>query len=300
MGNSIVLDKNFNFKDIFTKCKDEFNNPTPPDREVTTLCNLIRSRFFDSNDSIIAYCQKFYKYLDLIKLKNNSDQYSYCKYFNFILKDILTKFKFPCNGEKQCYQNIIRIEHKGKKISNTCQDYVDDLDNDTFYILKNLDQLYSDFKALEEDPTNCSSSSKCYNKYRDLLSICQKGKSRNFCEELREFRQKYNDHMKTALYCPCFPKILYDYYVNMTTVILSTLIITFVISFIMLILYRVNGKLIFYTQYGSCFHQRMRNIKRLWNKKSNMNLNLMHLCEISCKQLMDKSYKISYDSLDHS
>ncbi|KNA02203.1 hypothetical protein PVNG_05526 [Plasmodium vivax North Korean] len=121
--------------------------------------------------------------------------------------------------------NLIKIHLKKFKDLNEIYDLLNNFKN-------SKDQIGSD---------KCHIVKQCCRKYEDHIKNCGELDNKSFCKALDNFRNEYNDYVKTVTTCDDVPKYLNSPFGNdVDFVMLSPFIIIFIISIIILILYKVN------------------------------------------------------------
>ncbi|GAW84385.1 hypothetical protein PGO_002700 [Plasmodium gonderi] len=159
-------------------------------------------------------CKRLILYLDYIEHKKFYDKKRSCKYFNYLLKDILKTYRFPKEESDEAYKIIINNTKQSdiKKVSNMYWENFEDMDESIYSVMKDLNELYRHFDS-----------------FRELLDYFMEQNVKNI-EQIIEQKQL------TAV-----PQ--HANFTNKLTVILTLIIILFTLLMITFFLYKVKYKI---------------------------------------------------------
>ncbi|GAW83982.1 variable surface protein [Plasmodium gonderi] len=306
MGNTISVDKDFDFKDIFPTCMNDYYSATQGineedlDKPFEKLqekkksyydsCTEIDKKIVNSQGTFIVDCQNLSLYLDHIKTNTRNNQKASCIYFSYKLKDFLKRKGATCGGEKNCYE-IMKNKAKNDHmvLFDICKDHVVDISDSTYYIMEKLIHLYDQCLFLTYD-NDCNYGIECYEIYRDLLLISQNGNNNSFKDVLENFKDKYNSEMKTRTGCESVPKILHSHYGGYARkAFLASFLVIILISITTFILYK-------YTKYSIYLQPFVLRLQILWRNQDGVS-KLSNLFETENTKLTHK-YNILYNSLE--
>ncbi|GAW84548.1 variable surface protein [Plasmodium gonderi] len=295
MGNTITVNKDYNFTGIFPTCTKVYREEADlkkknPHRLYKDICEDIRKEIRDNYYIFNISCQQLSLYLDHINSTSISNKEPYCKYFGYKLKDELFLVKPTCYGEEDCYAKMMSIKKANMKhVSNVCQNKFKDLDEGTFYVMKKLDELYGSYELLKNGDGYCNLADICANTYVSLLKISQNSNNNTFSKLLEEFRDQYNSVMRLKSECTDVPKTLYSYYGRYAhKAFLSSFIVLLSLIIIIFILYK-------YTNYISYLPSTIKYLKALWDKRKEA-LKLNNSFNTEYKNINDKQYQILYNT----
>ncbi|SBT85892.1 PIR protein [Plasmodium malariae] len=146
-------------------------------------------------------CQQIGRYLIEIKQKHHSNSPKRCKYL-----------KYRINSDNNYNNpNLLQIYKEfSSKTENVCKEEIKTIQQES---LKNLKELYSyydnfnKFKGKDEDSGGhiCSDINNLYSLYKSNYEKCQKNSDDAFCEELSNFKEAYENKMKTLTPCDGLP-----------------------------------------------------------------------------------------------
>ncbi|GAW84183.1 variable surface protein [Plasmodium gonderi] len=288
----------FKFEDIFSGCMTDYEKHANireniQDSKLQNFCSHVKNEWGVSKygGEFISDCKKHILYLDYIKDKKSPEKETSCKYFNYLLKDILKYYGCSVNNCNEAYQKI--IDHtKGNEfmnVSDACKNQVKDLHDDLYSILKNLKELYTYFIL---KGNICTSNSACFNKYKELSKMPMYSQNDSFRELLINFMEKNIKNMMQIIEKKELRTVPYHTIsTNTPSIILSLIIITITVFMIMFFVYK-------YIQYGSLLQATTR-IRRMWSKKKKGKMYIMDSSEITQNKLFHNKYQRECTSIGY-
>ncbi|GAW84604.1 variable surface protein [Plasmodium gonderi] len=264
MSSTPGVNEDFDFKDIFPTCLKSFNMHSSEaindDYILKNTCTMIimyLERRQGISESFIAKCKELVLYLDYIE--NNlplNNIKPCCNYFNFKLKYLLNHYYCPDKSTQNAYNIIInqKVQKNFRSVPKVCQQYIDELTVDNFENFNDLNKLYNSLKILGSDTYICPYNNEYFNKYTNLLNKWQDVKQASFCTVLDLFKLEYikeneadpqnkdvseHTHSQIDVSGPIYSSML----THTRETFLTITIITFAISTIIFILYKMKNML---------------------------------------------------------
>ncbi|GAW84405.1 variable surface protein, partial [Plasmodium gonderi] len=207
-GNSCL---HFNFKDILPKCRNEFissvkNRPHGLHTDYSRYCAKFYTRIScpSNGQNFNIACMDILYYLNYInnnKSKDDTNPERSCKYFFYKIKDLFKKFPCMCNDPNSCYgvMKSFRFSNLSTEITSLfslCNDYYpNDLNEDIFRMLKELDILYEKYNTFLSTPAPNASK---YWDFRDKIRALEKHQS-NYNTTFRSLLENFNNNFVTYL-----------------------------------------------------------------------------------------------------
>ncbi|GAW84404.1 variable surface protein [Plasmodium gonderi] len=301
MNTQTVLTENYDFKDIFPTCLNDFrthrtNITNNVEFKIGNTCSVTaHSLKFnpDYREFFVSNCKNLLLYLYYIKNnKTTTDEEPSCKYFNYRLKYLLNTYKCPEKSTEKAYKTMIIKDNENTyfNISNICQLYIKDLSDDTFQKFENLNELYSIFKQAEG---TCTKNTRCFNKYMNYSVDCDNSNNSSYCQILNKFKFLYildtviepiNKNISESTHSSTL--------IHIRAAFLTITFMTFLISTSIFILYK-------YTSYRSYSPPVLVKIKRLFNKKDEEYSTLLDSFKCAYNTSIDNDYRIEYSSVNN-
>ncbi|KMZ89347.1 hypothetical protein PVBG_06199 [Plasmodium vivax Brazil I] len=177
---------------------------------------------------------------DLIKKESTINVAHACKFLNYWI------YKFVWNGVMYNKNMSTFYEElkDGSDNEDICKNYMEDIDENTYeYILKLID-LYTNLSNLSKphNGNKCPTIKTCFDSYMQCKDTCKGDENKNFCNELENFRKRYNVAMKSVNNCVDEHKYLPSFQDSpIVPVSVIPIIITSVISLILIISCKVSA-----------------------------------------------------------
>ncbi|GAW83946.1 variable surface protein [Plasmodium gonderi] len=310
MDSTINPNQDFNFEEIFPKCRNNFNsfnkyNTWEYINNYSKLCNdfgqSINLRYGE-----VAFqdsCIILGAYLESIKDKKNRDSEfnirPYCNYFYYKLKALVKLYEAECDTANDCYtkwmqkrQGVIRIT-----VPTVCNNIdVQKLNNSIFDTMKYLDKLFENLEELKryinrKDFIQASQvATSCKEKYENLVVISKSMNNQSFINLLNEYNEDYVQFINKIKEQEGIQKMAQ---VATTTNEAGVVLLTFSIIIIMFILFK-------YTRYGIYLQRKPGKLRRMMRKKYKEYLNLMNSIEKTRNDSIYRKHKISYGTHDYT
>ncbi|GAB69759.1 hypothetical protein PCYB_005080, partial [Plasmodium cynomolgi strain B] len=104
------------------------------------------------------------------------------------------------------YYKILLDFFKGLGNFEDCIEYTESIDDPKYNYLNKLDELYDNFYNFEkqsstEDQNRCVKGEICAQEYKKHGSTCKGNGNNRFCNELQNFRNLFNNHLKLIKKC---------------------------------------------------------------------------------------------------
>ncbi|SCO65062.1 VIR protein [Plasmodium vivax] len=185
-----------------------------------------------------SFCRNFVlaqRYLsDLIKKESTINVAHACKFLIYWI------YKFVWNDDiyNKNISNFYEQIKKGHDNKDICKIYMEDIDEKTYGYIQKLIKLYSDLSNLPtlNNGKKCSTIKTCFDTYMDYKDTCKDDEYKNFCNELENFRIRYNVAIKSVNNCGEEQKYLPSFQDSpIVPVSVIPIIITSVISLILII-----------------------------------------------------------------
>ncbi|SBT84097.1 PIR protein [Plasmodium ovale] len=232
----------------------------------------------------------------LTYLKENSDTYrdEGCKYLYYWL--YVEKFTRNISMENISilYKTLNDIFNKNNNGLNSLNNYINKTTINTFDKLVKLTELYEKFNQFMTDTTQRSPERKCqsdcFNLYTKHVHECRNGDDKDFCYELKNFREQHNAYIQTVLDCKEEQYILPPVYsLDTSSIILISLALILVTSFILPLLYK-------FIPFGPWIHHKLAKKKNTWDNISQEENHFTHNYEYDREVLEKPHYKLAYNS----
>ncbi|SBS92981.1 PIR Superfamily Protein [Plasmodium ovale curtisi] len=286
---------------IYKNKLDSYKN----EREKKNLngCGEFTSEHLNDKDDHHKICEAVILFLSHLNEKQNIT-YNNNTYEDIIYKDNGCKYLFywlythvksneqPFKNTLILYNQLYKIyneQHKGLNIFN---EYINVMNEHTIEKLVKLTDMYNKLehfyeKASQESEEKCTSDVKdLYTKY---LDECKYGYDYDFCDELKNFRKKYNSFIRKVVKCEeqyLLPPV--ERFDTVSNTIIPFTLISF-ISLILPILYK-------FTAFGPWIRQLVfKNINVLDNINEDINDSLQ-IYERENDYSKTRGYNIAYSS----
>nr|CAB96719.1 vir33 [Plasmodium vivax] len=261
------VDEEYDFADIFPTCKHDFDREIKNlDSEYMDHCISISGQHNnDQNTEFIEPCQKLIQYLKYIKKEYLAGIHiQSCKYFSYMLKNELQKIPHICEGTKECYNTMIKVQSSESHGIDVCNEHIEEINDKIFEKFENLDSLYDMFYKFTNTQekmgdTKCDLGKSCSEKYINLIKLCNPVSHIGFCKALDKFKDTYNNHMNDGPECVNVLRYLHSPFgTDKRRTFSISLITIFAMSIIMFTVYK-------FTPVYSWFHSILRRKSKIRN-----------------------------------
>ncbi|GAW84612.1 variable surface protein [Plasmodium gonderi] len=143
-------------------------------------------------------CMELCIYLNYIN-QYEENRNIYCMYFNYKIHELKENFNLNCDSVDECYNEMIKKVTNGSwKIPDVCKGYINGIDEKTFNVMKNLDELYKNLDYICNGDQTDDWCTKCNETYKKLLCISRNEKRINLSPVLQKFTIDFNSCNKCS------------------------------------------------------------------------------------------------------
>ncbi|SBS95296.1 PIR Superfamily Protein [Plasmodium ovale curtisi] len=201
----------YNVANSFETYKNEIdNNHSEDGSRFIHDCDNFISPYLHKDRSVII-CERAVLYLNALKANGASDYIDQgCRYLCFwINNNVIDNKKSPINIINLFNEFLRKFEEYDGDYK--FKDHLKQFSTDMLENLIKLFELYSKFNIINKEISSCN---KCdcvkasADLYNNFLDECYAGDDNDFCDELENFKQTYENYMKTSTCPETIPKIL--------------------------------------------------------------------------------------------
>ncbi|GAW84301.1 variable surface protein [Plasmodium gonderi] len=288
MTNDIfkIVNEFSDFEKIMNNSKTKGNSPNDENfKEIKTKV------FPGFNSKVEIICKNFDNYTNTIQT-NSDTKVSYnssCIYLYYWL------YYFNNNNNERNIEPVKIIYDELNKADSTAHqticpqsDYSTITDNDMLK-LKDLHVMYTYLNNnSSHSPDKCSGGNECAELYMKYKVLCESNSYSNFCNELKNVREKYNELSTTKCSVHLTYKMLplFQKY-NIGVPIVITILVILLISITLFIL---NN----FTPYNTCFKGRLTEKRNKWNNKD-VDYNIFQSYKNVSSAIMKSRHHILYN-----
>ncbi|SBS93131.1 PIR Superfamily Protein [Plasmodium ovale curtisi] len=240
-------------------------------------------------------CERAIKYLSYLKSFESLDfrdqGFRYMCYW--IYYDVL--------NDKKSFENTLNLYKEFHRKYEEFDDHKFDeyLKQFSTYMLENLiklTDLYKMFNAFKGNGgnscTNHDQVQQCAQKYNTYVDECYSGDDDDFCDELENFKQTYENYMKTSTCPETIPKILPPIKRhNIGATVSIPFAIILVVSFFLFILYK-------FTPFGLRVSSLLKRKKTMYNDLEKDKNEFVFTSKKADVNSENKKYSLSYHSVE--
>ncbi|GAB64537.1 VIR-like CYIR protein, partial [Plasmodium cynomolgi strain B] len=174
---------------------------TKPQCEYYTKTNL-KDYLNEEDDSFKIGCANAYSHITNIHYHPDKNIISaFCEYTNYWFYGKLKSTDKITYNEK-----LLQEFFKGNGNLEYCVGHTEAIDEHTYSYLKKLEKLYEKFYIFEKKPSTqvhnrCEKGDECVQGYKKHKSTCIENGNNRFCNELENFRDLFNTHLKSQTEC---------------------------------------------------------------------------------------------------
>ncbi|KMZ94967.1 hypothetical protein PVMG_05636 [Plasmodium vivax Mauritania I] len=247
--NILLLEFKYDVKNIYHTYKEIIESWSPSANFQTSEdCFFIKQDYIKKHADTFknTHCSKAQHYLYAVESRSVSQYLSNgCKYFLYWLYyDVLNK-KVDYHKVLKVYEDVLTGYIEGSS-NDYFRNYVNIFSEETIEKIIKLTEMYDNFHKLKEEDkqvggNKCHHAEECVRLYKENIKICEDGNDYDFCYELDNMKESYDEYMKSNECCPNSPKTLESYRLyNPAVVIITPFSILLVISLSLFFLYKVN------------------------------------------------------------
>ncbi|GAW84142.1 variable surface protein [Plasmodium gonderi] len=337
-----VVDEDINFEEMFPKYIYDYNSYIISERlnlafKYVPVCNEINKKInpngWKNQLNFTPDCRNLSLFLHHIKNISENEKKARCKYFNYKLKDLITKNKCTCNPVSKCYENMIAEKGAYMTVPNICKTYVDDLpilDGYSFTVFQHLDDLYNVIFHINIDKNKCHFYNNLFYKYITVL--------RNYTYENKKIHSNLIDKVILEFQKVCSgyvtppagfelvkresenhntlnhksvksesvistagnPDRIFIKHENHDALYDSSGTSTGISTGVVIITFLLMSFLLYkYTPYGSLIQMKVKKLMKCLNNENEDDVNLIESFERKYKNSIDESYRIAYTTEDY-
>ncbi|SBT55325.1 PIR Superfamily Protein [Plasmodium ovale wallikeri] len=174
--------------------------------EITTYmfgCEKFINQYLnDAEDPALNVCYAVMKFLNLLEEKNYTQKEKGCKYLFYWLHAEVLRSKQPIKNTLNLYKELYKNYHSEENL-NTLDNYINQINEHTSDKLVKLTGIYDKLEhfsseyELKHEKKTCTGD--CMDLYNTYVDECRKGYDKDFCNELKNFREKYHFFIKKIL-----------------------------------------------------------------------------------------------------
>ncbi|GAW84695.1 variable surface protein, partial [Plasmodium gonderi] len=231
---------------LFPTCKETLDKYKEQEQGISaTYCTQVTGISTNIKTKFNQNCPKADFYLnEIYKSSHSNDElkraaciYIYYWIYNDILKDTGNDIEI-----QNLYNGFLEAHHKPGDLN--FKDFVDiKITKNELKKLKDIYEIDTEIKNMDKD--KCACAKKLYNFYIQQEDECKHKSNNDFCDELENIRDRYNAQMINTNCPDGTPQLLPSFHpLNITKLIITTIVIIIVISIFIIILYK-NYQVIF-------------------------------------------------------
>ncbi|SBT02271.1 PIR Superfamily Protein [Plasmodium ovale curtisi] len=216
-----------------------------------------------------------------------------CKHLFYWLYTHIKKNEHSFKNTLSLYKQLYKIYDEQQDNSGIFNKYIDVMNEHTIEKLVKLTNLYNSFDKFFTENENKKEKEVCKGDFIDLYNYyiyeCRNGYDYDFCDELKNFRKKYNSFIKYAMKCEekyLLPPVEGFNIVGTTVIPFSLISVT---SLIIPILYK-------FTALGPWIRRLIGKNKNVWQNINEETNNSLNTYEIGEDNFNMGDYNIAYNS----
>ncbi|VUZ99415.1 PIR protein [Plasmodium vivax] len=280
------LQTGYAFVRLYHKYKDEINSFDNDSNGIYELrCTNITDAYVNTNNS----CIKAMKYLNYLESRGHNDYSANgCKYLSYWIYYYVFN-KQQVSKSFEFYEKLLD-EYESFGNFHFCKNYIKEINKLPYEILEKLIDLYQKFYSgnTQGKKCDCKCAKECATLYNNYRSICLEPNDDYFCNELEIFKNKYDENMLIISTCTDAPRILQSVKTFDTSVIIISISLIVLISFISFIFYK-------FTPLGSWMHPLIKRKKKMYNNSHHKTQELIY-DERNNTGSYEKAYHMTYQS----
>ncbi|KMZ95145.1 hypothetical protein PVMG_06012 [Plasmodium vivax Mauritania I] len=195
--------------------------------------------YTDDDNSFKKCCANALTHITNLKEAMSDKIPGFCEYTNYWFYGKLKSIDEIKNYKTLWHKFFEDIEN-----FDVCSSYTRAIDEQTYTNLKNLFELYENFynfknKSSTRDHDRCEKGEICVQDYKSHENTCKGNGNNSFCNELENFRVKFNNYINTIEKCDKIEELPSFQGPSLATAISLPVSVMSVISFFSFITYKV-------------------------------------------------------------
>ncbi|SBT83070.1 PIR protein [Plasmodium ovale] len=254
------------------------------------ICKAAILFFKDLNDQEHKYADTTY---EDTKYKDKTYRDNGCKYlFYWLYTDVLNG-KVSIENTLILYQKLYSIYNENHEHLNAFDKYINEMNEDTSGKFVRLTNLYNELEIFFEENKSKNEKEYCtsysFNSYLKYVDECRSGYDNDFCNELKNFRKKYNFFIQKVIKCQGKKDLLPPVEKSdIIGIILTPFTLILLTSLILPLLYKC-------TSVGPWIRNKIGKKKNIWDNINEETDQLLNNFEIEENNLNNRNYNIAYN-----
>ncbi|SBS91848.1 PIR Superfamily Protein [Plasmodium ovale curtisi] len=289
--------------------KDKLDSyQTSTELQDNNICLGFRNSHINNQDNAQKICNAailFFKDLNEQEHKNADTTYEDTKYEDKTYRDNGCKYLFywlytyalnkneSIMNTLKLYKDLYRLYNEKHNNLNKFSDYINEMNEDTSEKFVNLTNLYNElnnfFTENKEKKREQACTNYSFDSYLKYVDECRNGYDNDFCNELKNFRKKYNFFIQKVIKCEgkkdLLPPVEKS---NIIGIILTPFSLISLTSLILPLLYK-------FTPVGPWIRNKIGKKKNIWDNINEETDQLLNNFEIEENNLNNRNYNIAYN-----
>ncbi|SBT58713.1 PIR Superfamily Protein [Plasmodium ovale wallikeri] len=284
----------YNVASEYSKYKEKLDQNKEQERvSYFSECNnFVSQPITDAGQEATKICHAVALFLNFLTQENVSYKDEGCKYMFYWLHVDILKNKIPISNTLNLYRELYKI-YTDEDEKYDLNDYINQVDEHTSDKLVKLTGIYDLFKKYDCEVSklslNTKCTSECVNLFPNYVEECRTGYDKEFCKELKNFREQYNYFISKIRKCEgeqyLLPPVENFDLVGMIIIPFSLIFVT---SFILPFLYK-------FTALGPWIRRVIGKNKNTWNNINEDTDDLLYTDEMGNNNLKKSNYNIAYN-----
>ncbi|SBS93996.1 PIR Superfamily Protein [Plasmodium ovale curtisi] len=258
-------------------------------------CDAFNNEFLrKSGGDVFRICYAVMNFLNLLMEKDNSYKDKGSKYlFHWLHVDVLGN-KYPIQDTIILYKEL-HEKFNNEEGDNTLYKYINQINVHTSEQIVKLISIYDKLEHFNSEYVSkkekVSCTGECIDLYNTYVDECRKGYDKDFCNELKNFREKYHFFIRKILSYEGEQYLLPPVESFNT---LGVIIIPFTLILVTSLSFPIFYK---FTTFGPWIHRIIGKNNNIWENIKEETNHSLNPYEMENKNSENRSYNISYDSL---
>ncbi|SBT84691.1 PIR protein [Plasmodium ovale] len=293
---SIDVKKKYNVVTSYKEYKKEISKYNSEDSIINFPgCASVKYENINiSDDDFPKLCSTAIQFLSHLKVNSDNYKEDGCKYLLYSLYVDVLKRNTTIDKSLILFQNLNNLFNDDYNGENTLDKYINNLSINSSNNLIKLIDMYVQFDKFQIEfkskPQINKCTSDCVQLFKGYLDECRKGNDYDFCYELKNFREQYNEFIENVIICEDQKYLLPPVeMIDAKGMIIIPSVITIITAFIIPILYK-------FTAFGPWIRRSIgirNNIFENINEETN---NQIYTSEMVNKNSERRNYNVVYSS----